>query len=217
MLGQPNLNVKVNRERAARYGLNAGDISNVVQAALGGVSATTLLEADRQFSVTVRLAPEYRSAVDSVRSIKVGYQTPSGANAYVPLSELADISLDTGASRSSLCNGRSCRSNQRSRTRSREHSRGGAGANCPTCEVADRLPHYLGRRIRGTTAGRSAFGDHRAHQPVQPLFVSTGCWIFCDSLMARPDPFAAAASWHSFLAPIQHIAVGFVSMSSVLR
>ena len=98
MLGQPNLNVKVNREKAARYGLNAGDINNVVQAALGGTSATTLLEADRQFSVTVRLAPEYRSAIDSVRSIKVGYQTPSGANAYVPLSELADISLDTGAS-----------------------------------------------------------------------------------------------------------------------
>jgi heavy metal efflux system protein len=98
VLGQPNLNVKVNRERAARYGLNAGDINNVVQAALGGTSATTLLEADRQFSVTVRLAPEYRSAIDSVRSIKVGYQTPSGANAYVPLSELADISLDTGAS-----------------------------------------------------------------------------------------------------------------------
>ena len=98
VLGQPNLNVNVNRERAARYGLNAGDINNVVQAALGGTSATTLLEADRQFSVTVRLAPEYRSAIDSVRSIKVGYQTPSGANAYVPLSELADISLDTGAS-----------------------------------------------------------------------------------------------------------------------
>jgi len=98
VLGQPNLNVNVNRERAARYGLNAGDINNVVQAALGGTSATTLLEADRQFSVTVRLAPEYRNAIDSVRSIKVGYQTPSGANAYVPLSELADISLDTGAS-----------------------------------------------------------------------------------------------------------------------
>jgi heavy metal efflux system protein len=98
VLGQPNLNVKVNRERAARYGLNAGDITNVVQAALGGTSATTLLEADRQFSVTVRLAPEFRNSVDSVRQIKVGYQTPSGTNAYVPLTELADISLDTGAS-----------------------------------------------------------------------------------------------------------------------
>ena len=98
VLGQPNLNVKVNREKAARYGLNAGDINNVVQAALGGTTATTLLEADRQFNVTVRLAPHYRDNVDTVRNIKVGYQTPNGVNAYVPLSELADITLDTGAS-----------------------------------------------------------------------------------------------------------------------
>ena len=98
VLGQPNLNVKVNREKAARYGLNAGDINNVVQAALGGTTATMLLEADRQFNVTVRLAPQYRDNVDTVRNIKVGYQTPSGVNAYVPLSELADITLDTGAS-----------------------------------------------------------------------------------------------------------------------
>jgi cobalt-zinc-cadmium resistance protein CzcA len=98
VLGQPNLNVKVNREKAARYGLNAGDINNVVQAALGGTTATMLLEADRQFNVTVRLAPQYRDSVDTVRNIKVGYQTPNGVNAYVPLSELADIALDTGAS-----------------------------------------------------------------------------------------------------------------------
>ncbi len=98
VLGQPNLNIKVNRERAARYGLNAGDVNNVVQAALGGTVATTLLEADRQFNVTVRLSAQYRDAVDTVKRIKVGYQTPSGANAYVPLTDLADISLDTGAS-----------------------------------------------------------------------------------------------------------------------
>jgi heavy metal efflux system protein len=98
VLGQPNLNVRVDREKAARYGLNAGDINNVVQAALGGTVATTLLESDRQFSVTVRLAAKYRNNIDSVRNIKVGYQTPRGINAYVPLRELADISLDTGAS-----------------------------------------------------------------------------------------------------------------------
>jgi cobalt-zinc-cadmium resistance protein CzcA len=98
VLGQPNLNIKVDRERAARYGLNAGDVNTVVQAALGGTSATTLLEADRQFGVVVRLAPEYRDSIDTVRNIKVGFNTPAVANAYVPLSELADISLDTGAS-----------------------------------------------------------------------------------------------------------------------
>jgi heavy metal efflux system protein len=98
VLGQPNLNIKVDRERAARYGLNAGDINSVVQAALGGTTATTLLEADRQFNVTVRLATQYRDDIDTVRNIKVGSQTPGGVNAYIPLSELADISLDTGAS-----------------------------------------------------------------------------------------------------------------------
>jgi cobalt-zinc-cadmium resistance protein CzcA len=98
VLGQPNLNIKVDRERAARYGLNAGDINSVVQAALGGTAATTLLEADRQFSVTVRLATQYRDDIDTVRNIKVGLQTAGGVNAYIPLSELADISLDTGAS-----------------------------------------------------------------------------------------------------------------------
>jgi cobalt-zinc-cadmium resistance protein CzcA len=98
VLGQPNLNIKVDREKAARYGLNAGDINSVVQAALGGTVATTLLEADRQFNVTVRLSPEYRTNIDSVSKIKVGYQTPSGTNAYIPLNDLAEISLDSGAS-----------------------------------------------------------------------------------------------------------------------
>jgi heavy metal efflux system protein len=97
VLGQPNLNIKPDRERAARYGLNVGDANAVVQAALGGTTATTLLEADRQFGVVVRLAPQYRSDIDSTRNIKVGVQTPTG-NAYIPLSEFASITLDTGAS-----------------------------------------------------------------------------------------------------------------------
>jgi cobalt-zinc-cadmium resistance protein CzcA len=96
--GQPNLNIKVDREKAARYGLNTGDVNMVVQAALGGASATTLLEADRQFNVAVRLPPEYRSSLEAVRNVKVGFTTPDGTNAYIPLSELADITLDTGAS-----------------------------------------------------------------------------------------------------------------------
>jgi cobalt-zinc-cadmium resistance protein CzcA len=98
VLGQPNLNIKVNREKAARYGLSVNDVNTVIQTALGGTTATTLLEADRQFGVVVRLASEYRNNIDDVRNIKVGYQSANGVNAYVPLSELADISLDTGAS-----------------------------------------------------------------------------------------------------------------------
>jgi cobalt-zinc-cadmium resistance protein CzcA len=69
----------------------------VIQAALGGTVATTLLEADRQFNVTVRLAPEYRNSIEAVNNIKVGVQT-DGGNAYIPLSDLTTITLDTGAS-----------------------------------------------------------------------------------------------------------------------
>src|SRR6202043_1517926 len=98
VLGQPNLNIRVDREKAARYGLNTGDVNTVVQAALGGTNATTVLEGDRQFSLAVRLDPKYRASIDTIRAVKVGYQTPSGTNGYVPLSELADITLETGAS-----------------------------------------------------------------------------------------------------------------------
>ena len=97
VLGQPNLNIRVDRAAAARYGLSVADVNSVVQAALGGTVATTLLEADRQFNVAVRLAPEYRGNLDAVRSLKVGVQTPTG-EAYIPLSEVAAITLDTGAS-----------------------------------------------------------------------------------------------------------------------
>jgi cobalt-zinc-cadmium resistance protein CzcA len=97
VLGQPNLDIKVNRAKAARYGLNTGDIDTVIQAAMGGANATTVLEGDREFNLAVRYAPEYRDSIEKVRDIKVGYTTGSGATAYIPLSELATISLDNGA------------------------------------------------------------------------------------------------------------------------
>jgi heavy metal efflux system protein len=98
LVGQPNLNIKIDREKAARYGLNTGDVNTVVQAALGGTNATTVLEGDRTFALAVRLEPKYRASVDAIRSVKVAFNTPGPGNGYVPLSEIADITLDTGAS-----------------------------------------------------------------------------------------------------------------------
>ncbi len=97
VLGQPNLNIKVDREKAARYGLNSGDVNSVIQAAMGGAVASEVLEGDRQFDLVVRYTPDYRDSIDKIRDIKVAYTTASGATAYIPLSELATISLDTGA------------------------------------------------------------------------------------------------------------------------
>jgi cobalt-zinc-cadmium resistance protein CzcA len=98
VIGQPNLDITVNRTNAARYGLNTGDICTVIQAALGGTVATTILEGDRQFGVAVRYPLEDRNSIEKIRNIKVASQNSGGANAYIPLSELATITLDTGAS-----------------------------------------------------------------------------------------------------------------------
>lgn len=99
VLGQPNLNISIDRGKAARYGLNVGDINAVVQAALGGTQATTILEDDKQFGLIVRAASDYRDNLEKVRNIKVGVQAGgTGPNAYIRLSELATVSLDTGAS-----------------------------------------------------------------------------------------------------------------------
>ena len=97
VLGQPNLNIKVDRAKAARYGLNSGDVNLVIQAAMGGAVATSVLEGDRQFELVVRYTPDYRDSIEKIRNIKVAYTTPTGANAYIPLRELATITLDTGA------------------------------------------------------------------------------------------------------------------------
>jgi len=98
VLGQPNLNIKVDRAKTARYGLNSGDVNTVIQAAMGGASATTVLEGDRSWSLIVRYASEFRDSVDKIRNIKVAYQTSAGTTAYIPLSELATITLENGAS-----------------------------------------------------------------------------------------------------------------------
>lgn len=97
VLGNQNLNIRIDRVKAARYGLNTGDVNTVIQAAMGGAVASQVLEGDRAFNLTVRLAPPYRTSLGAIGNVKVGYQTSSGINAYIPLRELATISLDSGA------------------------------------------------------------------------------------------------------------------------
>ncbi|HTW38527.1 MAG TPA: CusA/CzcA family heavy metal efflux RND transporter [Steroidobacteraceae bacterium] len=98
VLGQPNLDVRVDRAKAARYGLNTGDVMSVVQAAMGGTQATTVLEGDREFALTVRFAAPYRDRLGSVRDLPIGYPNAAGGVSYIPLAQIADVALDTGAS-----------------------------------------------------------------------------------------------------------------------
>jgi len=100
-LGQPTVQIDIDRVRAARYGLQPGDINAVVQAAIGGQSAGNLYEpdSDRNFPIMVRLAPEYRQNFDAINRITIGAPNPSGSGVVqIPLSDVAKVSLVSGAS-----------------------------------------------------------------------------------------------------------------------
>jgi heavy metal efflux system protein len=97
VLGQPDLDITINRAEAARYGLNTGDVNTVIQAALGGAVATEVLEGDRQFDLVVRYPRRYRDSIAKIRNLEVAYQAGNGTVGYVPLKDLASIELTTGA------------------------------------------------------------------------------------------------------------------------
>jgi heavy metal efflux system protein len=93
-LGQPNLLVRVDRERAARYGILPGDVNGVVQAAIGGQAVTQVLDGERRFDVVVRFLPQYRESAEAIAEIPVS--TLDGGR--IPLKQVADIVKQTGAS-----------------------------------------------------------------------------------------------------------------------
>ena len=100
-LGQPTVRVDVDRARASRYGLTPDDINATVAAAIGGQSTAELYEkgTDRHFPIVVRLRPEQRDTVDAIRRITIGAPSPNGVGSIqVPLSEVADVKLTSGAS-----------------------------------------------------------------------------------------------------------------------
>ncbi|WP_159011283.1 CusA/CzcA family heavy metal efflux RND transporter [Bradyrhizobium sp. S69] len=97
-LGQPTIQIDVDRARAARYGLSPGDINTTIRTAIGGDSAGDLYEpgSDRHFPIIVRLAPEYRRSAEAIQNLRVGATGPNGIT-QVPLSEVASIKLVSGA------------------------------------------------------------------------------------------------------------------------
>ena len=100
-LGQPTVRIDVDRARASRYGLTPDDINATVAAAIGGKSNVDLYEkdTDRHFPIVVRLKPEQRDTIDAIRRITIGAPSPDGTSTIqVPLSEVADVKLTSGAS-----------------------------------------------------------------------------------------------------------------------
>jgi len=85
--GTPQLVIRVDRSKIARYGINVSDVQEVISAAVGGEVAGQIFEGIRRFDILVRLAPEYRSTLKAIGEILI--ESPDGAK--VPLAELASI------------------------------------------------------------------------------------------------------------------------------
>ena len=92
-IGQPELVVKVDRMKAARYGMNISDIQELIDASIGGEVATQLYKGEEHFDVVVRLAKSYRNSLEKLGSMLVS--APSGLK--IPLSQVAEISMRPGA------------------------------------------------------------------------------------------------------------------------
>ena len=93
IIGQPQYQIKIDRVKAARYGLRSDDIQKVVEIAIGGKNATQVLENEKRFDVFLRLEAKDRDSYRKIQNIIV--KTPEGIS--VPLSNVTDISTDNGA------------------------------------------------------------------------------------------------------------------------
>jgi cobalt-zinc-cadmium resistance protein CzcA len=89
----PQLQIEIDRPRAARYGLNVSDVEDVIETALGGKTATELWEGERRFTVVVRLSEEERRDPEALKNVLI--DTPAGPR--IPLSEVATVSVGSGS------------------------------------------------------------------------------------------------------------------------
>jgi cobalt-zinc-cadmium resistance protein CzcA len=93
-LGQPSLTITPDRAKLARYGLNVSDVNAMVDTALGGESATKVIQGERQFDLVVRMQAPYRSDENAIKNLLIA--TADGQ--YLPLSEFCEIKVENGAS-----------------------------------------------------------------------------------------------------------------------
>ncbi|MGO8984764.1 MAG: efflux RND transporter permease subunit [Terriglobales bacterium] len=94
VLGQPNLNVTVDRAAAARYQINVADVQDAIQTAVGGSALTQVLKDEARYDLTLRYLPKYRDTQEAIENIRL--LSPSGER--VSLAQLCKISERDGAS-----------------------------------------------------------------------------------------------------------------------
>ena len=93
IIGQPNLNFTVNREEAARWGINVADVQDAIQTAVGGNAITQVLQNDARYDVTLRYEKEYRDTREAIENIRL----LSTTGERVSLAQLTNENTDDGA------------------------------------------------------------------------------------------------------------------------
>ncbi len=94
VLGQPNLNLVVNREKVSRYQLNATDVQDAVQTAVGGNAVSQVLQGEQVYDLVPRYLPQYRNSQEAIEDIRI--LAPSGER--VSLAQVCDVNVRDGAS-----------------------------------------------------------------------------------------------------------------------
>ncbi|WP_298184302.1 CusA/CzcA family heavy metal efflux RND transporter [uncultured Pseudomonas sp.] len=91
--GLPMLSVQIDREKAARYGLNVSEIQDAISTAIGGREAGALFEGDRRFDIQVRLADEWRNDVDKIQQLPIRLASGDGLDGpgFVRLADVASV------------------------------------------------------------------------------------------------------------------------------
>ncbi|SCB27119.1 CusA/CzcA family heavy metal efflux RND transporter [Cupriavidus alkaliphilus] len=105
--GLPMLTVQIDRNQAARYGLNLSEIQDAVSIGIGGKVSGTFFSGDRRFDIVVRLPEAVRADVDALRRLPVALPKDAGARtSYIPLSEVASVEMAPGPNQVSRENGK---------------------------------------------------------------------------------------------------------------
>ena len=94
VLGQPNLNVTVDRQQAARYQINVADVQDAIQTAVGGNALTQVLQGEARYDLVMRYLPQYRGTREAIENIRL--LSPTGER--VSLAQLSKVEERDGAS-----------------------------------------------------------------------------------------------------------------------
>ena len=94
VIGQPNLNLTVDRDRASRYGINVSDVQDAIQTAVGGNAVSQVLQGERRFDLVPRYTAPYRDTEDAIEKIRL--LAPTGER--VSLAQLCKVQVVDGAS-----------------------------------------------------------------------------------------------------------------------